>query len=213
MGIYHFDKDRDVNQLEKIFSENKDAASFCRGYAGYLTSILDKLDYDAVGRFVQTLLAVRETGKRILFLGNGGSSATSSHFANDLSAGTRDFHKPFKALSLTDNTAIITAIANDSGYEEIFKKQLQVYMEEGDIIVVVSASGSSENLVRAVEYARSMGNKTVGLLGFDGGKLLGICDEHILITTEKGEYGPVEDVHMMLDHMVVNYLYQYIRSL
>ena len=212
MKIYHFYKDRDVNQLEKLFSENRDATSFCRGYVGYLTSILENLDYDAVGKFIQTLLDVRESGRRILFLGNGGSSATSSHFANDLSAGTRDFHKPFKALNLTDNTAILTAIANDSGFEEVFKKQLQIYMEEGDIIVAISASGNSENLVRAIEYAKSMGNKTVGLLGFDGGKLLEICDEYILIETGKGEYGPVEDVHMMLDHMVVNYLYQYIRS-
>lgn len=85
-------------------------------------------------------------------------------------------------------------------------------MEEGDIVVAISASGNSKNLIKAIEFAKSRGNKTIGLLGFDGGKLLELCDNSILVTTEKGEYGPVEDVHMILDHMIGNYLYQFVHS-
>jgi len=201
-----------MNQVEKIFSENRSASSFCKSYVTYLGSLLQTLDFDAIESFVNDILKAREEGKRIIFLGNGGSAATASHFANDIGIGTREYDKPFKAMSFTDNNAIITALGNDNGYEEIFKKQLQVYMENGDIVVVISASGNSENLVRAVDYAKSKGNKTVGLLGFDGGKLKEMCDSSIVVTTAKGEYGPVEDVHMVLDHMIGNYLYQLIRS-
>jgi len=201
-----------MNKVEQIFSENKDTINFCKEYSKHLSSLLERLDYDALGRLVDAIMACRENGKKIIFIGNGGSAATSSHFANDIAIGTREYDKPFKALSLTDNNAIITALGNDNGYEEIFKKQLQVYMEPGDIVIAISASGNSPNLLTAIEYANSKDNKTYGLLGFDGGKLKSLCSDSLVVETAKGEYGPVEDIHMILDHMIGNFLYLKIRD-
>lgn len=201
-----------MNKVEQIFSDNKDTVSFCKGYTKHFSSLLEGLDYDALGRLVDAMMKCRENSRKIIFIGNGGSAATSSHFANDIAIGTREYEKPFKALSLTDNNAIITAIGNNNGYDEIFKKQLQVYMEPGDIVIAISASGNSPNLLKAIEYANSKDNKTYGLLGFDGGQLKRLCSDCLVVETDKGEYGPVEDVHMILDHMIGNFLYLKIRE-
>ena len=149
----------------------------------------------------------RERGAHIFFIGNGGSAATASHFANDISIGTRVSHtdKPFKAMSLTDNMAVITAVGNDDGYEHIFTKQLQNFAKTGDVLVAISASGNSPNIIHTVEYAKTKGLKVIGLTGFDGGKLRELSDIRIHVQTRKGEYGPVEDVHMFVDHLIGTY--------
>ncbi|ATH06746.1 sugar isomerase [Halobacteriovorax marinus] len=195
-----------------MYSENHDPAAYCKSYINYLTELLQGLDFEAIASFIDEILKTRDHGSKILFIGNGGSAATASHFANDISIGTREYERPFKAMSLSDNIAILTAISNDDGYEEVFKKQLQVHLDKRDIVVAISASGNSENLVRAIQYAKEKGNKTIGLLGFDGGKLKELCDQFILIPTAQGEYGPVEDIHMILDHMIGSYLFQYIQT-
>ncbi len=200
--------------LDGLFEESQGKEEFVRGYTEHLSKILLSLNAGEVARFIDVLLDTRDQGGRIFFLGNGGSAATASHFANDLLAGMRlrDDQKPFKAIALTDNVALMTAIANDEGYVEVFKKQLEVLMEKKDVVVAISASGNSPNLIRAIEYANSRGNRTVGLVGFDGGKIKQICSHTVLVPTEKGEYGPVEDVHMILDHMVTSYLYRAVRA-
>jgi D-sedoheptulose 7-phosphate isomerase len=139
----------------------------------------------------------------VFFIGNGGSAATASHFANDIAIGTRTGDaKPFRAMALTDNVAVLTALANDNGYDSIFVDQLKVHLRDGDALVAISASGNSPNVIAAVEYARSRGAKVVGLTGFDGGKLRTLSDIAIHAQTAKGEYGPVEDLHMVVDHLV-----------
>ena len=105
-------------------------------------------------------------------MGNGGSAATASHFANDLAFGTNDYDKPFKVMSITDNVPVLTALGNDYGYEEIFVRQLRVYGKKGDVLVGISASGNSPNLLTAFEYAGASGIKTVALTAFDGGKMM-----------------------------------------
>lgn len=195
-----------MNKLDEIFAANDAPAAYAAAYARHLADMLARLDSDAVGRVIGHFLEAREQGNRIFFCGNGGSAATASHFANDIAIGTRTPDKPFRAISLTDNAAVLTAIANDDGYDEIFVQQLQTLMEPGDIVVAISASGNSVNVVNALEYAKSKDNITIALTGFDGGKLKEIADTVIHIAANKGEYGPVEDMHMVLDHLIGTYL-------
>ncbi len=201
----------EMNEVEKGFKDaNGDFKGFAKFYVNRLTTLLEGLNIDSLDRFCSDILEARENGKKIIFMGNGGSAATASHFANDIGIGTREYDKPFKALSVTDNNAVITAIAND-GYENIFLYQLKLYLEPGDIVIPISASGNSKNLLLACEYAKKQGNKVFSLVGFDGGELLKMSDDSIHIDTTKGEYGPVEDLHMFCDHLVGNYLYQLMR--
>ncbi|MBF0375320.1 MAG: SIS domain-containing protein [Alphaproteobacteria bacterium] len=201
-----------MNQLDAIFAESADPARFAVAYAEHLCRLLRDLDSQAIGGFIELLLDARAAGRRIFFIGNGGSAATASHFANDIAIGTRCGDKPFKAVSLTDNVAQITAIANDDGYEHVFTKQLEVLMEPGDVVVAISASGNSPNIVRALDLAKRRGNRTVALTGFDGGRIAAQADLVIHVRTAKGEYGPVEDVHMVLDHLVGAYLGRAVRA-
>lgn len=199
-----------MNNLDRIFT--KDPVAFAGAYLEYLSGVLKGIDAGAIGRFIHTLLDARERGAAIYFIGNGGSAATASHFANDLGIGTNSYEKPFRAISLTDNQAIITAVGNDFGYEEIFIRQLQVLARQGDVLVAISASGNSPNLVKAIEYANSIGIKTVAITAFDGGKMKAIADDGIHVPTEKKEYGPAEDAHMVLDHLIGAYLIRIVQS-
>ena len=121
-------------------------------------------------------------------------------------------NKPFKAMSLTDNMAVITAVGNDDGYEHIFTKQLQNFAKPKDVLVAISASGNSPNIIHAVEFAKSRDLKVIGLTGFDGGKLREMSDIRIHVETRKGEYGPVEDVHMFVDHLIGTYFNRVVKA-
>ena len=195
-----------MNNIEKLFVDSPSATHFAKGYFNYLGNVMGSLDAEAIGAFVKLLLDARERNARIFFIGNGGSAATASHFANDIGIGTRTLERPFRALSLCDNNAVLTAIANDYGYEDIFVQQLKTMMFSGDVVVGISASGNSPNIIRAMEYASANGAQTVGLSGFDGGKLRSLVSISLHVPSEKGEYGPVEDVHMIFDHLIGAYL-------
>ncbi|MBT4945066.1 MAG: SIS domain-containing protein, partial [Candidatus Marinimicrobia bacterium] len=130
-----------MNNLDKIFTE--DIEKFSRLYFDYLKEIFNQVDVAEIRRFVELILDVRERGSTIFFIGNGGSAATASHFANDLAFGTKEYKKPFKVMSITDNVPVLTALGNDYGYEDIFVRQLKVYGEKGDMLVGISASGNS----------------------------------------------------------------------
>jgi D-sedoheptulose 7-phosphate isomerase len=199
-----------ANTLDRIFT--LDAVEFARQYLGYVQSVLKGISPAEVGRFVQTLLKARSRGSSIFFIGNGGSAATASHFANDLAVGTNAYDKPFRAQSLTDNVAMITALGNDFGYEEIFVRQLRVLGKRDDVLVAISASGNSPNLLRAFEHAKSAGITTVAITAFDGGQLKASADEGIHVPTGPKEYGPAEDAHMVLDHLVGAYLMRYVKN-
>ena len=199
-----------MNNLDRIFT--KDPVAFAGAYLDYLTSVLKTIDTREIGQFIETLLDARERGASILFIGNGGSAATASHFANDIAIGTNSYDKPFRAVSLTDSNAIITAVGNDFGYEEIFVRQLRVLGRAGDVVVAISASGNSPNLIRAFDYAKSIGIKTVAITAFDGGKMKQMADEGVHVPTAPKEYGPAEDAHMVLDHLVGAYLMRFIHT-
>lgn len=201
-----------MNRIEQIYREAPDAAKFARGYFEYLSEILGRVDVRAVRAFIDALLRAREEGARIFFMGNGGSAATANHFANDVAIGTRSWAKPFHALSLTENVSMLTAIGNDYGYDEIFVQQLRAQMSRGDLVVAISASGNSPNILKAVEHANANGATTVALSGFDGGRLKQIAHLNVHVPTLHGEYGPTEDVHMILNHLVASFLINLFRT-
>lgn len=195
-----------MTPLEQIYADNPDPVAYARGYLRRLTAVLEAIDPEAIARAAEAIWRAREEGRRIFFLGNGGSAATASHFANDIGIGTRSDGPPFKALSLTDNNAVLTCLANDLGYDSVFVEQLRVHLEPGDVVVAISASGNSPNVIRAIDLAKERGNVTIGLTGFDGGELRKRAQIAIHVPTERGEYGPVEDAHMVLDHLLSSYL-------
>lgn len=200
------------NKLDEIFLSHRQPADFAKHYGAYLSEVLSKLDYEQVGKMIESIIDARDRGANIFFIGNGGSAATASHFANDISIGTRVSEKPFKAMALTDNVAILTAVANDDGYEFVFTKQLQNFAQNNDVLVAISASGNSPNVIHAVEYAKKKNMKVIGLTGFNGGKLREMSDIKIHVQTQKGEYGPVEDVHMFIDHLLGSYLNRHVKN-
>ncbi len=193
---------------EKKIELSIDSGSLhAKSYIDKVTAVLRHLDCEAVGRVIDLFLKARKRGSTIFFLGNGGSAATASHFANDLGFGASPEGKlPFRALCLTSNSAFLTCLANDIGYENVFSWQLRNLMRPGDVVVGISASGNSPNIVNALMYALEHGGIPVAFTGFDGGRIKKIAQFCIHIKTEKGEYGPVEDAHMVLDHLISSYL-------
>ncbi len=196
-----------MNYLEQLYLESTNKKNYFAGYYNYLHKLCNKLDSSAIEEVINCFMTARENEKTIFFAGNGGSASTASHFALDLGeVGRKANVKSFKTTSLADNVSFLTAVGNDYGYEKIFSVQLAEMFGEGDVLVVISASGNSPNVLEAVKYAKKKGGITVGLVGFDGGTLLKLCDHIIHVKANLGEYGPVEDIHMILDHMITSLL-------
>lgn len=169
-------------------------------YLAGLAYMFGELDRSKIEEFLNILLIARENGNQIFFIGNGGSASTANHFATDLDS------LGFRTQSLAANSSVLTAIGNDFGYENVFSKQLYNHLFPGDVVVAISASGNSPNIVKAITYANNEGAVTVGLTGFDGGCLKAICQTSVHVPSSKGEYGPVEDIHLIFDHMIMSYL-------
>ena len=193
--------------MEEIFQSAASAEQYFRGYCKYVSELLCDLDFQAIVKVAQLILEKSKDGQTIFLVGNGGSAATASHFATDLTLCSQpedSIH--FRAISLTDSMPIITALANDRGYKEIFTGQMRNLFHKDDMLIAISGSGNSPNVVAAARLAKELGGVTVGVVGFDGGELAQICDYNVHVSTNKGEYGPVEDIHLMLDHMITSYL-------
>ena len=181
---------------------------YTRSYVEDLKWTMEEFDREALARVVALLLSARDQNRQILLLGNGGSAAAASHMACDLGKGTIDFSdnsfRRFRVISLSDNNALMTAIGNDLSYEDVFVEQLRMLMHDGDVIVFISSSGNSPNLVRAAEYARTRGAVMVGLLGFGGGKLASMMDVPMVVSSRN--YGITEDFHLSVQHVYTQYL-------
>ncbi len=201
-----------MNKIDEFYKLDSSIKVFSKNYIQYVSDVIQSISLDEIQGFIEVLLKARNEGSCIYFIGNGGSAATASHFVNDISIGTNSKNKPFRALSLCDNQAVITAIANDSGYKEVFSQQLEVLLKKGDVVVAISASGNSENILRAMSVAKQKHATTVGLTGFDGGKLRELADITVHVPTGDKEYGPAEDAHMVLDHLVSAYLMRFVKG-
>lgn len=197
-----------MENLEAIVRGCGTAEQFARAYLGYLSGLLAQLDAGAIADVIGELEQARQDQRTVFVVGNGGSAATASHMANDLSVGADPADGPpsFRVLALTDNVAALTAIANDAGYDNLFIYQLRIHYRPGDMLIAISASGSSPNVVEAARWVKKRGGRVVGLVGFDGGELKRLVDVVIHARTPKGEYGPVEDIHMIIDHLIYSWL-------
>jgi D-sedoheptulose 7-phosphate isomerase len=182
----------------------KTLEAFAAEYLARTRELIGTLDTSAIARVVQTVQEARDAGKRIYAIGNGGSASTASHFVNDMGKGASVGRKKrFKVVPLTDNVEWITALSNDLSYEDVFAEQLKNFAEPGDLLIAISGSGNSENVLRAVAYAKQVGCRTVGLSGFGGGKLKDLADECIVVDSD--HMGRVEDMHLILQHIVCYY--------
>ena len=179
---------------------------YIREYIGRLEQGLRAIDPDLIELVAKILEGARREQRAVFIIGNGGSAATASHMANDLQKlASEGKDHSYRAIALSDNVPLLTAWANDADYEEVFLRQLMALAREGDLLIAITGSGNSRNIVRAVEWAKDAGLKTIAFLGFDGGKIAELAD-HALVFRE-GHYGRIEDAHMVLEHMISNYLH------
>lgn len=164
--------------------------------------VAESLDKEAINDAMNTLVDAAKRGASIYVMGNGGSAATASHFVCDFAKGVYlGAGLPFNMHCLSDNTPIVTAISNDIGYEDVFEFQLRDKVQEGDLVLAISGSGNSENVIRAVEYAKAHGAVIVGMTGYSGGRLLGLSDYSLHVPVDNMQI--VEDIHMMFDHLIM----------
>jgi D-sedoheptulose 7-phosphate isomerase len=174
-------------------------------YIDGLHDTLDKLPVELIDETIHILMEARLNHRQVFIMGNGGSASTATHFVADLSKNTRQPGWPhFRVIGLTDNIASLTAYANDEGYENVFVQQLANFVRPQDIVIAISASGNSKNVLKAVELANQVGATTIGFTGFDGGVLGTMVNVHLHISCDIIEQ--VEDVHLMLEHMMVKTL-------
>jgi D-sedoheptulose 7-phosphate isomerase len=181
-------------------------AEFSRKYFEQLAACMQAMNLDDIARTLQILETAWETQHTVYIVGNGGSAATASHMANDFSKtvlGRTRKGRGMRAISLTDNVALMTAWANDHGYDEMFAGQLEALAAPQDVLISISGSGNSPNLVKAVEMAKSMSIHTIGFLGMGGGVLKSMVDVAVVVPSQA--YEPIEDVHMVLDHLITTY--------
>ena len=201
--------------LKKIVKKNKKISDFAKNYFFRLSEIFNKLNFKKFENLEKILMKARKTKSNIFIFGNGGSAATASTMANDLGFDIIKKTKtktPFKFFALTDNNPVITAISNDVGYENVLINQLKIHHKKRDITIMISASGNSKNLLTAAKWIKSNGGYVFSFLGFDGGRLKKISNDYILVDSIKGEYGPVEDIHLMINHILAHWFQEKIKK-
>ena len=196
------------NNISKLAKKNKVFSKFFLEYVNYIQKVSRILNQKDIDKFLSSLDNARKKQSTIFVAGNGGSAANAMTMANDLGFDIfkkTKTKKPFKIVSLTDNSSVVTAISNDISYDEIFISQLKIHFKKGDYLLLFSASGNSNNLVKAAQWVKKNKGVCLGLLGFDGGKLKKICNTSVVFKTLKGEYGPVEDFHLIMNHTLAHW--------
>jgi D-sedoheptulose 7-phosphate isomerase len=170
-------------------------------YIDYVSQSLSLIKESEVELLIEKLFEARKENKTIFVIGNGGSAAFASHLCADLAKNTKTQNERFRILSLTDNVAFITAQGNDEGYDSIYEQQLATYAKEGDLLLAVSGSGNSPNIIKAVNWAKENKLNTFGILGYSGGKLKVLCDSNIHINLN--DMGNVESLHVVILHYLI----------
>lgn len=182
---------------------------FSKKYRDQLIDGLAKIQSKNFEEVVDVVVEAYKKDKQIFILGNGGSAAIASHMACDLGKGvlTNVYdveEKRFRVISLTDNMPLFSALANDLGYEYVFEQQLRNLLQSGDVVIGISGSGNSKNVLNALKYARAMKATTVGFIGFDGGKMKTLCDYYLHF--EENNYQRCEDAHLIFQHLVTSWV-------
>ncbi|HEX4164126.1 MAG TPA: SIS domain-containing protein [Bryobacteraceae bacterium] len=179
-------------------------AQFARDYKSRLSQAVETIDLEAVSRAIQLIEKTRDENRHIFVCGNGGSASTASHFVTDMVKGAsfgRDSR--FRIMALTDSMATITAYSNDVSYDCVFLEQLKNFAGAGDLVIAISGSGNSPNVVNAIEYANKTGCHTIALTGRDGGKLGAAAELEIRVKSD--HMGRIEDGHLIVCHMICYY--------
>lgn len=172
---------------------------------------INKLDRDELNLAMNAILEAYERNANVYIFGNGGSSATASHFVCDFNKGTcYELDKRFNFICLNDNIPIMMAVSNDIGFENIFQYQLENKVRKDDLVIAISGSGNSKNVIKAVEYAKKIGTKIVGITGYSGGKLFELSDYHMHAPIDDMQI--TEDIHMGFDHMMMHIFYEYLKE-
>ena len=181
-------------------------------YVAGMKEALSSLPVDAIAQLVEMMLSAYERGAGIFIMGNGGSAATASHIVVDINKGVSyGLEKRFKMICLNDNVPSVMAYANDLSYEDIFVEQLKNFLEPRDLVIGISGSGNSQNVLKAIAYANRTGAATVGLSGFDGGKLATIANLPVVVRVFDMQKS--EDLHMMIGHIMMQFLAERLHSL
>ncbi len=176
-----------------------------QSYIAELKGALDDLSEEVIDQVLEILHAARMTNQQVFIMGNGGSASTASHFVCDLGKNTRVQGVPnFRVIGLTDNIALFSALANDEGYEHVFTMQLGDYLQPNDVVIGISTSGNSKNVINAILFAKSIGAKTIGFTGFDSGELGSLVDVDLHVSSHSIEH--VEDIHLVLEHLITKEL-------
>jgi D-sedoheptulose 7-phosphate isomerase len=177
------------------------------GYLARLRVAIDTLPRDSIVQLGELLYRAYRDGKHVFVLGNGGSASTASHMAADLAKNTIEQNmRRFRILSLNDNTALLTALANDLGYENVFAEQLKNLIRAGDVLIAISAGGNSPNVLAAIRCAQERSAEVAAIVGFGGGRAASLADLPIVVDSD--HYGIVEDVHLVINHILVDYFKQ-----
>jgi len=171
------------------------------GYFAELDRVLHSLPYNVVDQITAVLVQAYKENRAVYLFGNGGSAALASHAACDLGKGTAiNGGRRFRVLSLTDNVAVMTAWANDACYEDIFAEQLRHFVEKGDVVVAISGSGNSRNVLKGLRVAHEAGAYNIGLTGYRGGKMKDLCDICLVVPSDNMQF--IEDLHLCISHSV-----------
>jgi len=196
-----------MDTMEKIFREATAPVDYIRGHFERTAEVVKSIDADAVAELLDWVKETWENDGVIFVAGNGGSASVAGAWVNDLCANSVvPGQRGFRVMSLSDSGPVLTALGNDIRYEEVFAEQLRAWMRPGDLLIVMSCSGNSPNVLKAVEQAHASGGRTVAVAGFDGGKVSSMAHLSIVIETSKDEYGPVEDAFSVVMHSVCGYL-------
>ena len=180
---------------------SEDRKKLIKSYFDREIETIEKLDMDAINDAVSAIWSAYEREATIYIFGNGGSAATASHFVGDFNKGiSENKEKKFNFVCLSDNVPTMMAIANDISYDEIFRYQLKGRLKQTDLVIGISGSGNSKNVINAVEYAKEIGTPVIGITGYDGGRLKALADFHMDANIDDMQIS--EDLHMIFDHMM-----------
>lgn len=180
---------------------NEEQKKLIKSYFDREIEVIKKLNLDDINAAVQAIWAAYEREATIYIFGNGGSAATASHYASDFNKGISEKkEKKFNFVCLNDNYAMLMAVANDISYDEVFRFPLINKLKPTDLVIGISGSGNSKNVIRAVEYAKEIGTPVIGITGYHGGKLKELADYHMDVMVDDMQIS--EDLHMVFDHMM-----------